>query len=116
MQFVYMGFRHETSGVRLYSFEGVAAEGVRKAFQVTADMNLLAKHHVRIQEAPMMCLRLLESAAAGQEQPDSLVLTETAIIAHVLAQTAERERAAAKKTRRPFKPAGQTALATGWKS
>ena len=116
MQFVYMGFRHETSGVRLYTFEAVVAEGIRKDFLVTADINLLTKHHVRIQEVPMMCLRLLEGAAASEPQPDSLVLTETDMIAHIQAKAAERERAASKRTKRPFKPANPVAFGMAWKS
>ena len=104
MKLLYMGFRHETTGVRLYSFEGVASEGIRKGFLVTADIALLTKHHVQIQEAPMMCLRLLESSAEAEPQPELLVLTEADMLAHIRAKAAEREKAASKRTKRPFRP------------
>ena len=100
-------FRHETSGVRLYTFEAVVAEGIRKDLLVTAAINLLTKHRVRIQEVPMMCLRLLESAAATEPQPDSMVIQ---------AKAAERERAASKRTKRPFKPANPVAFGMALKS
>ena len=115
MKFVYMGFRHETNGVRQYSFEGVAAEGIRKDFLVTADIGLLTKHHVRIQEVPMMCLRLLESSVEAEPQLESLVLTEAALLAHVHAKSAEVEKAALKR-RRPFRPASVVALGMAGRS
>ena len=56
MKLVYMGFSHETTGVRLYSFEGVVSQGIRKAFLVSADVSLLTKHHIQIQEGPILLL------------------------------------------------------------
>ena len=116
MKFAYMGFRHETTGVRLYSFEGVVSQGIRKDFLVTADIALLTKHHVRIQEVPMMCLRLLESSAEAEPQLEFLVLTEADLIAHVRAKAAEAEKAASKRTKRPFRPANPVALGLAWRS
>ena len=115
MKFVYMGFRHETTGVRLYSFEGVVSQGIRKDFLVTADIALLTKHHIRIQEAPMMCLRLLESSAEA-EPPLELLVTEADMTAHVRAKAAEAEKAASKRTKRPFRPANPVALGMAWRS
>ncbi len=116
MKFVYMGFRHETTGVRLYSFEGVVSQGIRKDFLVTADITLLTKHHVRIQEVPMMCLQLLESSAEAEPPRELLVLTETDMMAHVRAKTAAAEKAAAKRAKRPFRPANPVALGMAWRS
>src|SRR5712692_9878035 len=110
MKLMYMGFSHETTAVRLYSFEGVVSEGIRKGFHVTADIALLTKHHVRIQEVPMMCLRLLESCAETEQQPELLVLTEADMIVHVRAAAAAKEKAASKRVRRPFRPANPVAF------
>ena len=101
MKLAYMGFRHETTGVRLYSFEGIIAEGKRKYFLVTADLALLFKHHIRIQDVPMMCLRLLESFAEAEPQPRLLALTEADMAAHVRAKTAETEKAMSARRKRP---------------
>jgi len=114
MKLLYLGFRHETNGVRLYSFEEVVSNEIRKAFLVTADIALLTKHHVRIQEVPMMCLRLLEGSAEAQPQLEVVVLTEADMIAHV--QAAEAEKAASKKRKRSFKPANPVALGMAWRS
>ena len=116
MKLAYMGFRHETTGVRLYSFEGVVSQGIRKGFLVTADIALLTKHRVRIQEVPMMCLRLLESSAEAEPQLEFLVLTEADMIAHVRAKAAEAEKAASARKKRPFRPANPVALGMAWRS
>jgi len=116
MKLIYMGFRHETNGVRLYSFEGVVSPEIRKDFLVTADIALLTKHHVRIQEVPMMCLQLLESSAEAGPPLEVLVLTEADMLNHVSAKAAEKEQAAKKRTKRPFRPANPVALGMAWKS
>ena len=116
MKLAYMGFRHETNDVRLYSFEGVVAEGDRKDFLVTADIALLTKHHIRIQEAPMMCLRLLEGSAEAEPQVELLVLTEADMTAHVLAKAAEAEKAASKRKKRPFRPVNSVTVGMAWRS
>ena len=114
MKLAYMGFRHETTAVRLYSFEGVVAEGTRKDFLVTADIALLTKHHIRIQEVPMMCLRLLESSAEAEPQLELLVLTEADMTAHVHAKAAEAEKAASKRKKRPFNLGGHLKTGQLW--
>ena len=116
MKLVYMGFRHETTAVRRYSFEGVVSEGIRKDFFVTADIALLTKYRVRIQEGPMMCLRLLEGSAETEAQLESLVLTEADVLAHVRVKAAEAETAAAARKKRPFRPANPVALGMAWRS
>jgi hypothetical protein len=114
MKFLYMGFSHETTGVRLYSFEGVASPDSRKGFLVTADIALLTKHCVHIQDVPMMCLRLLESSAETEPQLESLVLTESDMLTHMRAKAAEKT--AKKKSKRPFRPASAVALTMAWRS
>ena len=116
MRFLYMGFTHETTGVRRYNFEGVLSEGIRKAFLVTAEVALLTKHHVQIQETPMMCMRLLESSAETEPPLELLVLTEADMLTHTRAKAAAKELAAKKRTKRPFRPANPAALGTAWRS
>ncbi|HYM11852.1 MAG TPA: hypothetical protein VEU62_14040 [Bryobacterales bacterium] len=114
MKFLYMGFSHETTGVRLYSFEGVASQGIRKDFLVTADIALLTKHRVRIQDGPMMCLQLLESSAETEPQLEFLVLTEADMLNHVRAKAAEK--ATKKRAKRPFHPVNAVAVSMAWGS
>ncbi len=116
MKYLYMGFRHETTGVRLYSFEGVGSLGIRKGFLVTAEVSLLAQHHIQMQEAPMLCLRLLENSAEADPQPECLVLTEANMLAHARAKAAESGKAASRRPKRPFRPANPAALGMAWRS
>ena len=116
MKFIYTGFTHETTGVRQYDFEGVVSPGIRKGFLVTADVALLTKHHIQIQDAPMMCMRLLESSAETEPQLDLLVLTEANMMIQALANAAERETAAKKRTRRTFRPANAMTPGMAWRS
>ena len=116
MKFIYTGFTHETVGVRQYDFEGVVSPGVRKGFLVTADVALLTKHHIQIQDAPMMCMRLLEGSAEAEPQLDLLVLTEANMLTHALARATEKEEAAKKKSRRTFRPANAATSGMAWRS
>ena len=116
MKFIYTGFTHETTGVRQYDFEGVVSPGIRKGFLVTADVALLTKHHIQIQDAPMMCMRLLEGSAEAEPQLDLLVLTEADMVTHALARAAEKEAAGTRRTRRTFRPANAATSAMAWKS
>ena len=112
MKFIYTGFTHETTGVRQYDFEGVVSPGIRKGFLVTADVALLTKHHIQIQDAPMMCMRLLEGSAETEPQLDLLVLTEADMVTHALARAAQKE-TPTKRTRRTFRPANSATPPNG---
>jgi hypothetical protein len=93
------GFK-DRDGARHFSFECVAADRSRTAVVVGADMALARKHEIRLQELPLLCVRLIESlgngAAAG-----AITLTED----HMKAiQTASRDSAAAAKPHKQGKP------------
>ena len=117
MKLLYMGFTHKTPGTRSYNFEGVAEAGqLRKGLYVTAEVALLTKHHIRIQEVPMMCLRLLETASETETELKSRDLTEADMLAQVQAKALELEKAASKRAKRPFTPAAKVALGMAWRS
>lgn len=100
MKLLYMGFAHETTGIRQYIFQGLISGGTRKGFSVTTDVALLTKHHIQIQEVPMMCLRLLESSAEAQPQLALFSLTEADMLSHISAKAAIKEQAASKRMKR----------------
>jgi len=54
----YMGF-DQTMGIRTYRFERGSIGEQTEKFAVTTDTALFAKHHVGIQEGPILCLHLL---------------------------------------------------------
>ena len=101
MKLLYTGFAHKTAGIREYMFQAIVADGTRKGILVTTDVALLTKHHIQIQEAPMMCLRLLETSAEAQPQLALFILTEADMLAYVRAKAALKEQATSKRMKRP---------------
>lgn len=100
MKLLYMGFAHKTTGIRQYIFQGLVSDGTRKGFFVTTDVALLTKHHIQIQEVPMMCLRLLENSAELQPQLELFILTEADMLAYLSAKAAVKEQATSKRMKR----------------
>jgi hypothetical protein len=101
VQFFFKGFG-QSSNFREYNFESMADDRTRKQYTVAADMGLLAKHHIRIQEVPLMCIRLLEVWTSGPEAGERLVLSEEHMLTHTRTKLAAAEAAAAShKRKRP---------------
>jgi len=114
MQFLYMGFSQKAN-IRSYKFRGVTpkerpavgSKGVE--FQLFADMALLARHRISVQDGPTLCLRIL-SASLAEEGADTVQFSSYAItIEDVSAYASARDavaetKAARRKHRAPFKP------------
>ena len=90
--------------MRHYAFDRISVGKKREACVVCADLGLLRKHNIPLQEVPLLCRRLLEASEAGAEQ--RLVFSET----DMLSYTANREaqllaaQAKRKKPRVPVSP------------
>jgi len=65
MQFLLTGFR-EDLGFRVFAFQGVAADNTRSAFWVRADIALIRRYGIRVQELPLLCRGLLEIRIEGE--------------------------------------------------
>lgn len=100
MKLLYTGFAHKTTGIREYMFQALIADGTRKGLLVTTDVALLTKHHIQIQEVPMMCLRLLETSTEAQPQLALFILTEADMLSHIRAKAAIKEQTASKRMKR----------------
>jgi hypothetical protein len=59
MQYVFNGFTQDT-GLRVFAFEGIAADRARTAYSVTVDLSLSRKYGIRVQELPLLCRAVLE--------------------------------------------------------
>jgi len=116
VKLLYMGFAHKTTGIRQYNFQGLIPDGTRKGFFVTTDVAMLTKHHIQIQEVPMMCLRLLESATEAQPQLELFILTEADMLAHISAKAAIKEQATSKRMKRSLDHEGPEDLAVAPRS
>ena len=65
MEFVFTGFR-QSNNFRHFAFEGIAEDRTRTQFVVGADLMLIRKYQITMQELPLICLRLLEASPDGQ--------------------------------------------------
>jgi hypothetical protein len=75
MIFVLTGVAHEHNA-RRFTFE-LAGRGVaRVKIVVVADMGLVRKYEIPLQELPLLCLRLLEGRTAGAEDDDTVIFAE----------------------------------------
>ena len=73
MQFILTGFTQDT-GFRVFAFERTE-ERIRTQFTVRADLALLQRYGIRLQDLPLMCRGILERHNEGEEKR-TLIFTE----------------------------------------
>jgi hypothetical protein len=87
MELRYVGFdQHDNT--RAYKFDSVSEGQHAVRLVITADLTLFLKHHVSIQEGPILCARKLttDPATIG---PENHRLTDEDLLAFTTARTAE---------------------------
>jgi hypothetical protein len=104
MTFTLSGFR-EGNGLRRFVFQCVAAGGAKSTVVVGADVSLARKHEIRLQELPLICVRLLEGLD-DQALAQPITLTEDHMIAIQAVAREAAEKRSQKPTRRPSALAG----------
>ena len=67
MQYILTEFTHDI-GFRVFAFEGIGKDRVRIKFTVRADLSLISRYGIRVQELPLLCLRILERRGEDEEQ------------------------------------------------
>jgi hypothetical protein len=82
MEFVFTGFRQE-SDIRSYTFQIIAADRTRTKVTVGADLSLIRKHRIPLQELPLLCRRLLENHTGGRKSTATLMFTEKDMLGYV---------------------------------
>ena len=113
MEFVMMGFGEER-GVRRFTFEGIAGDRTRKQFTVTADLAMLRKYQIAVQELPLLCRRLLERESAVSTT-SALEFTEQLMREHQDQYLANKREAELKK-RAHKRPAPSVATGQAWRT
>ena len=96
MEFVFSGFRHD-GNVRVFKFVGIAEDRTRSAFRVDADLSLLRRHGITLQEAPLLCRRLLDGMEDDARTP--VITFSEQEMAALASERAEIAKAAALKKR-----------------
>jgi hypothetical protein len=95
MQFMLKGFTQD-SAVRVFEFDCVGHSQPRTQFTVRANLDLVRRYGIRVQELPLLCRSVLETREASDETR-ALTFTEEKMIAYVKESAAAKELAAQKK-------------------
>jgi hypothetical protein len=111
MQFVLTGFTQEL-GFRVFAFARVGAGAIRVPFTVRADMTLVRRYAIPMQELPLLCRGLLDRRDEADDTRE-LIFTEEEMLAYSRDCAATRLAAAAKR-RPPRKPATEN-LGAAWR-
>src|SRR5665213_1594899 len=105
MEYTLKGFTHNL-GVRVYEFEGMGQDRVRIGFRVSADLDLIRKYGIRVQDLPLLCRSVLELRSEGTPELRAFTYTEEAMTQHAADSATERSAAALKK-KTPRKPVSE---------
>jgi len=110
MRYILTGFTHDTK-FRVFAFEGQEGSRLRIEYTVHADLSLVRKYGIRVQELPLLCREILDRHEGGDSQR-TFTYTEADMCIHATARAAQ---AAARKRapswRQPKEDAG-----TAWQS
>ena len=109
MDFVFTGFK-QTQNFRQFAFEGIADDRSRTVFVVGADLMLIRKYQITMQELPLLCLRLLEAHPDG---PHAITFTEEDMRSYATNRTAAKDLAASK--RKPIRRPTSPAIGSAWR-
>ena len=67
MQYIITGFTHEM-GFRVFAFQGIGEDRVRTEYKVRADLALIHRYGIRVQELPLLCRGILEGRNEDEDQ------------------------------------------------
>lgn len=99
MQFILVGFNQEMD-FRTFAFQGIGADRSRSEFTVRANLALIRKYGIRVQELPLLCRKLLERDDLGEENR-TLTFTEDDMRLHANNETARAQANPKKKWASP---------------
>ena len=110
MRYILNGFTQEL-GSRVFAFERLDSDFGRTAYTVRADLALIRRYGIRVQELPLLCRALLERRDDGETR--TWTFTEEEMGLH--AKDSEAARAeAARKRKPPRRPPSQNP-GTAWR-
>jgi hypothetical protein len=67
LEFILTGF-HQDANMRHYAFQGISSDRSRSEYVVGADLQLIRKYQIAVQELPLLCRRLLEEHMTNDPQ------------------------------------------------
>ncbi len=101
MQFILTGFTQDM-GFRVFAFERIGEDRIATKYAVKADLALVRRYGIRVQELPLLCRGLLERRDTGDETR-TVTFTEDEMAIYAKDCAVARE-AAAQKRKPPRRP------------
>jgi len=96
MNYILTGFS-QVDGYRVFAFQGVASDRSREPFWVRANLDLIRRYGIQMQDLPLLCRNLLDKREDGTTAGRIMTLTESDMSTLWKAATARKELAASKK-------------------
>lgn len=111
MQFILTGFTQQL-GFRVFGFEGRREDKTKSAYTVKADLGLIRRYGIRVQELPLLCRALLDRTTEDEKQR-AWTYSEAEMSLHEKECSAARLAASSKKrlARKPL----VTNAGSGWR-
>ena len=109
MEFVLTDVR-QVDNIRWFYFDAVAENRSRQQVTVGADLDLIRKYRIPLQELPLLCRRLLEA----RTKIEAIMFTEGDMVRYADDRAAEVK--AAMEKRRPRRPPGSSRAGEAWRS
>jgi hypothetical protein len=110
MQFILTGFSQDM-GFRVFAFEGIKADRTRARYTVRADLALVRKYQIPVQELPLLCRALLDKRGEDAEKR-ALIFSEDEM--QLWARDCALARATAATRKPPRRPAAAN-LGGAWR-
>lgn len=111
MEFTLTGFRQDRD-IRHYRFECTDSHRSRREFTVDADVTLLRKYGIALQELPLLCRHLLEKDAPGSS---ATVLTFSESLMREHADHCQAVKRAAQDKRKGYRRPPANKPGQGWR-
>ena len=111
MQFMLTGFTQDLA-FRVFAFERMGLDRVRTKVAVKADLALVRRYGIQVQELPLLCRALLERSENGGE-PHNLTFTEDDMSLH--AKGCAAAKAAAAQRRKPPRRTPSENVGAAWR-
>ena len=112
MQFILTGFTQDM-GFRVFAFERLADDRTRTKCSVRADLALIRRYGIQIQDLPLLCRGLLDKSDEACIMP-ALTFSEDEMRACATERAATKD-AAANKRKRQRAPTGEN-LGAAWRT
>ena len=102
MQFILTGFTQDMA-FRVFAFERMGLDRIRTKYAVKADLALIRRYGIQVQELPLLCRNLLVRNDGAEERDHTLTFTEDDMCLHAKGCAAAKDAAAQRRkpSRRP---------------